>query len=332
MAQEYADNNITNAGEGGAFESAESSTLAGAEGSARATGGDGACVTFGVFDGVHAGHRHIIGRLRRIARESGLSSALLRFELSPKMLDDRPDKLLTVSKETDILISQENPDKIYAYPFTDAEARLTPELFVKQILIDKLNAKIIVAGRHCRFGRNRAGGARTLARLAKKYGYRPVIISPLTDRGEIVSAGMIRDALQARDIAKANRLLANPYTISGVVMPGKALGRRANMPTANLDVSPRKFIPAHGVYATLSTVYGKKYAGLTHIGTRPSVDDSGDVTIESFLFDYSGNLYSRTVKTEIHYYIRETRKFRNLDEVKSQVDEDIVIARKYFGI
>ena len=141
-------------------------------------------------------------------------------------------------------------------------------------------------------------------------------------------ADMIRAALLNKDVALANKLLAHPYTLCGIVTHGKALGRRSNMPTANLQLQPDKFIPAHGVYATVTKIDDISYLGVTHIGPRPTVDDSTEVTVETYMPDFSGDIYGRYIETELHFYLRETKKFNNLDEVKAQVDLDIKIARK----
>ena len=135
------------------------------------------------------------------------------------------------------------------------------------------------------------------------------------------------------DAATVSTLPAGPYSLRGAVVSGKGLGRRSGMPTANLQITPEMLIPKQGVYATITRIEndGKKYYGLTHIGVRPSVDESPEVTVETYLFDFTGDLYSKVIETEFHLYIRETRKFESLDEVKAQVDADAQTAKKYFN-
>ena len=144
------------------------------------------------------------------------------------------------------------------------------------------------------------------------------------------NAGQIRKALLDKDIALANRLLGHPYTLRGTVTRGKSLGRRVHMPTANLKAPDGVFIPAHGVYATVNRLNGVEYIGLTHIGRKPTVETSGKVTIETYLLDFDGDIYDRIIETELHLYIRETRKFNSLEALKKQVDKDIIAARKFF--
>ena len=149
--------------------------------------------------------------------------------------------------------------------------------------------------------------------------------------GENIDAALIRKALLNKDIARANELLGHPYTLRGTVMRGKSLGRSINMPTANLKVTGGVFIPAHGVYATVTRLRGAEYIGLTHIGKKPTVDTSGIVTIETYLLDFNDDIYDQIIETELHLYIRETRKFNSLDDLKKQVDIDIITTRKFFG-
>ncbi|MCL2058401.1 MAG: hypothetical protein FWH01_04990, partial [Oscillospiraceae bacterium] len=224
---------------------------------------------------------------------------------------------------------------------------------------DKLRANIVVACENCKFGKDGAGTIRILRELAGTYGYKLLtvneqkvaercayddgIVSALggkegTFRGEkgafrggIVSATAIKKALSDKNISRANAMLGRPYALSGTVTRGRALGRRSNMPTANLKTHPRKYIPAHGVYASVTWIgEDESYFGLTHIGTKPSVDASGEITIETHLLDFTGDLYGRQINTELHMYIRDTMKFDGVDAVKAQVDRDTIIARKYF--
>ena len=149
--------------------------------------------------------------------------------------------------------------------------------------------------------------------------------------GGNTDAAIIRKALLDKDIARANKLLGHPYTLRGTVTRGKSLGRSINMPTANLKIADGVFIPAHGVYATVTRLRGAEYIGLTHIGRNPTVDTSGIVTIETYLLDFDNDIYDQLIETELHLYIRETRKFSNLDELKKQVDIDIITTRKFFS-
>lgn len=148
--------------------------------------------------------------------------------------------------------------------------------------------------------------------------------------GGIIESDSIRRALSDKNIELANDMLGCRYSLRGEVVAGKALGRGSNMPTANILVPPDKFLPAHGVYVTVSRVNGAEYHSLTNIGTRPTVDDSDSVTIESHLLDFTGDLYSQTMEIELHRYIRGIRRFGSLDEVRAQVDSDIIQARSYF--
>jgi len=147
---------------------------------------------------------------------------------------------------------------------------------------------------------------------------------------EAINAGMIRNALAAADIARANWLLAGPYVIRGTVVPGNRLGRKSNMPTANIKTPPNKFLPAHGVYAVTVSSGGIERIGIMHIGRRPTVESTGNVTVEVHILEFTGDLYGHEIEASLHMFIRGTRKFNSLDEVKAQVDLDIVKTMDYF--
>ena len=168
-----------------------------------------------------------------------------------------------------------------------------------------------------------------LRECAKRYSYTLVECDTVFAEGKPVASESIAKELSDGDLQKANQLLGHPYLIMGQVMHGKALGRTVGMPTANLGFGQHKQLPAYGVYGTLSQIEGKSVKGLTNIGQRPSVDNYNDVTIETFLLDYSGDLYDKTIFLEILIYIRGVKKFKNLDEVKAQVNMDIESIRSY---
>ena len=311
----------------------------------------GSCVAFGMFDGVHAGHLAVLDALNSISMENALTPVLLRYAVTLNGVNERNHRL-TTEDETDKLVWQIAPKcHIIPLPLDEAES-LNAERYIKELLVDKFNAKIIVAGANCRYGKNGDGNAETLRACADKYGFRLVVVDTIyakeiingdikTDIAndinndpvfpeEAVSGNIIRNALLNKDIASANKLLTRPFFLRGVVASGKSLGRQVSMPTANLRTPPQKFIPAHGVYATVVKFHGEEHIAITNIGTRPSVDSSDEVSIETHILDFSGDLYGMTIEVELHKHIRDIRKFNDINEVKAQVDIDIAVVREYF--
>ncbi|MCL2059013.1 MAG: hypothetical protein FWH01_08135 [Oscillospiraceae bacterium] len=316
-----------------------------------ATGDAGVCLAFGMFDGVHIGHKRIIETLMDTARAYNMKATLLKIDFTSDTALGAQLRL-TAGDEAERLIQRIAPVTVVNYTFAGAEMKLAPEQFIKTCLIDKLRANIVVAGENCKFGKDGAGTIHILRELAGTYGYKLLtvneqkvaescayddgIVSALGGeegafRNGIVNAAAIKKALCDKNISRANAMLGQPYALSGTVTRGRALGRRSNMPTANLKTHPRKFIPAHGVYATVTRIgESDSYFGLTHIGKKPSVDTSGEITIETHLLDFTGDLYGQHINTELHMYIRDTMKFDGVDAVKAQVDRDTIVARKYF--
>ena len=291
------------------------------------------CIAFGMFDGVHMGHQAIIESLCAEARNNGLAPVIVKLMCTPE--SENCHKQLTTDDEAAPLLRRQGLEVI-PIPINGAVSQMSAEQFVKEVLVDRYNAKMIVAGSNIRFGKGKLGGVGSLRTLAYKYDYRTVIVDALTEGDDpfsetVISSPLIRDVLTEKDVQRANRLLTRPYALSGLVVGGRGLGRLANMPTANLLTLPNKFIPAYGVYATTTNVHGVDYPGLTHVGFKPTVDMPGNMTIEIHLLDFAGDLYNQQLKTELHMYIRETRKFKNLDEVRAQIDRDEVVAREFFA-
>lgn len=277
------------------------------------------CVAFGNFDGVHMGHRAVINKLLDTSKQ-GLTSVILSFHYDEALLNEK--RILSTEEEKQYIFSKNGAEVMISYKIKEETKDVTIEHFIKEILVGKLGAKAIVVGEDNH-------NINILRECAKKYDYTLVECDTVLNDGEAVTSRRIAKALEDGNLKKANELLGAPYLLMGKVMHGKALGRTVGMPTANLGFSEVKQLPTFGVYGTLSEIDGKNVKGLTNIGRRPSVDSYNYVTIETFLLDYSGNLYDKTISLETHAYIRGVKKFNNLDEVKAQVNLDIESIRAY---
>lgn len=278
------------------------------------------CVTFGSFDGVHRGHQRVINKLLEVARQ-GLTSVVLSFEYDQALLGEQ--KILSTELEKRYLLQQYNPDVLISYIIDETNKDMPAEDFIREILVNKLGAKVIISGKD-------SSNITVLRQCAEKFGYELLECDTVYDDGEPVTSKRIVKELANGNLQKANELLGHPYLFVGTVMHGKALGRTVGMPTANISFHESKQLPVHGVYGTLSEIDGRKVKGLTNIGQRPSVDNFNYVTIEAFLLDFSGDLYDKTITLEIHAYIRGVMKFNNLAEVKAQVNRDQESIRAYF--
>lgn len=278
------------------------------------------CILFGRFDGVHKGHRSAIDLL--INEElKGLNSVM--FYLGAENLIDNDAKRLYTEEEKRMILDKNGP-MYYVDGSKEMDLKnMGAEQFIEEILVNRLDVKTVIIGEGYRFGKSGEGSIDTLKRLSHRLGFEIVEVKIKTYENKPITSNRIIDEIMEGNIICANEMLGEPYFIVGEVIHGRALGRTVGMPTANLSVPEEKINPKHGVYATLSKIDNEIYKGLTNIGRRPSVDDYNYTTIETFLMDFSQDIYGKRIKVEIHNYIRGVVKFNNLKEVKEQVEKDI---------
>lgn len=277
------------------------------------------CVAFGSFDGVHCGHRAVVDKLLEVSKQ-GLTSVIVSYEYDESLLEGK--KILSTPIEKEYLLRDNGPEVLMPYKIDKDREDIDITSFIKEVLVDKLGAKVIVVG-------SSDSNIEVLRECAKTYGYILEECDTVCLDGEPVTSERIIKELSEDTLQKANELLGHPYLVMGEVMYGKQIGRTVGMPTANIGFKPYKQLPACGVYGTVSEIEGKKVKGLTNIGKRPSVDDFDYITIEAFLLDFSGDLYGKTITLEVHVHIRGVIKFNNVEEVKQQVNKDIESIRAY---
>lgn len=277
------------------------------------------CVAFGDFDGIHLGHRVVIDKMLELSKHD-MTSVMVSFEYDEELLKDK--YILTTQVEKQNLLGENGPEVLISYRINEQNKDVPVKDFIKEVLVDKLGAIVIVAG--C--GDKNIDELRT---CSKEYGYELVECEIVCLDDKPVTSERILHELADDSLKKANELLGHHYLIMGEVMHGKEIGRTVGMPTANIGYKPYKQLPAQGVYGTISDIDGKDVKGLTNIGKRPSVDNYDYVTIEAFLLDFSGDLYGKIITLEVHAFIRGVVKFNNIEEVKAQVNKDIESIRSY---
>ena len=291
------------------------------------------CVaTIGFFDGVHAGHRYLIQQVKEIAAAKGLRSALVTFPVHPRKVmnvEYRPE-LLTTPEEKISLLADIGVDYCLMLDFTPEISRLTAREFMTQLLKERYQVKYLVIGYDHRFGHNRAEGFEEYVKYGKDLGIE-IIHAPefVTDLGP-VSSSIIRKYLLQGDVCTANRLLSYPYTLHGNVVKGFQVGRKIGFPTANLNIDyPDKLIPANGVYAVrIGIPDGKHYGGMLNIGHRPTLNRPNDYSIEVNIFDFSEDLYGKTLSVELIEYVRTEKTFADIKALQSQLVKDKETIRK----
>lgn len=289
-------------------------------------------VTIGTFDGVHRGHQKILDRVASIAVNHDLESALLTFFPHPRMVlqQDLNIKLINTIDEREQLVASRGIQHIVTHPFSKEFSRTTAEEFVKEFLVDGLNAHTVVIGYDHRFGRNRSADISDLREMGSQYGFEVVEISKKEVDEVAVSSTKIRNALQEGKLEIANTYLNYDFFVSGKVTSGRQLGRKLGYPTANLDVNETyKLLPSHGVYITSTLLDGKKQYGITNIGTNPTVTDDGQVTIETFFLDLDRDLYQQQFQLSFHQKIRDEERFDTFGELTAAMKKDEQQAREY---
>lgn len=286
-------------------------------------------VAVGKFDGEHRGHQKIIATMLTVAREQELKTAIFTFGTPPAAVvsGQRRPQILT-NEERRERLHQAGIDYIVEYPFDAEIAAMDGEDFVREILLDAMRMRAIVGGEDLRFGKAGAVNAAKLKSLGERLHFSVYIIQKETEAGEEISSSLIREALAAGDMAKANTLLGMPYTAEGVVQHGNGIGNRIlGFPTINLLLPAGKLLPRRGVYQTETVLPdGRTFRSITNVGTNPSVEQdhlSHRLRLESFLLDFSGNLYDTRVRLRFLRFIRPEKKFASLTALKQQIMADL---------
>lgn len=283
-------------------------------------------LTVGTFDGVHVGHQKIVAKINEIAKEIGGESVLLTFHPHPRQVlfsDDDSLKLINTIEEKTNLLDSFGLDHVIYMAFEKSLSRMSPVEYVRDILVNKIGIHTIVIGYDHHFGRNREGDIDLLRELGPVYDFNVIEISAQEVDEITVSSTKVRKAIEQGDIASATEFLGHSFTLSGIVVRGRQIGREMGYPTANLKVEDKnKIIPGNGVYAVKGIIEGLIYDGMLNIGHNPTIAEGLQQTIEVHFFDLSEDLYDREITLEFISRIRDEQKFEDLVALKGQLDMD----------
>lgn len=284
--------------------------------------------TIGTFDGVHHGHRKILGRLQDAAAAIDGESVVISFHPHPRLVlypDDNPLRLLHTLDERIAAMEAFGIDKLLIVEFTREFSRTTSHQFIESILSNTVQIKRIVIGYDHHFGKNRTGGLKELEDGAAQFGFEVEEIPAEQIDNAAVSSTKIRTALLAGDVESANSFLGYTYEISGKVITGERLGRTLGYPTANIEPNdPYKLIPREGVYLASLEFEGGLYYGMLNVGHKPTVGNNFPLGLEINLFDFDQDIYGKDVKLRFLNWIREDRKFDGLEPLKAAIAQDKV--------
>ena len=280
----------------------------------------------GFFDGVHLGHQALLRICCRLAKEQTAIPSAITFPLPPSaVLRHIEPNMITSITERTALLRQYGMEEVRLFPADEATFSMEWWDFL-ELLIEE-GAAGFVCGEDFRFGNYGTGTAACLANFAAERNLPCVIVAEQSMDGEKISSSRIRALLEQGDVESANRLLGHPHILTGVVQHGQHLGRTIGIPTANIPLPTGVLTPALGVYACTVEVDGHTHVAVTNIGTRPTVNGRG-VTVEPWILDYEGDLYSKELTLLFHKFLRPEQKFDSLEHLKLQIQSDAAEAYK----
>ncbi|MBE6564345.1 MAG: bifunctional riboflavin kinase/FAD synthetase [Ruminococcaceae bacterium] len=295
--------------------------------------GQSLAIALGNFDGVHLGHLSLIeAAIAETKKENGVFSAVWSFaEHTSLSLDTRPSvDLITLPEEKCRLFGAAGVDFVLTDRF-DALRDLSPEEFVRDILIQKYRCSVAVCGFNFRFGRFGAGTPETLDRLMRRYGGRALIMPPFEKNGGIVSSSRIRSLIENGQTEEAAELLGRPFSIRFPVLHGQKLGRTIGIPTINQLFPAGMVRPQNGIYACTVSIGGEELMAVSNVGSRPTVNaDESAVNCETHILHYNGWLYGQSIRVSFYKKLREETKFASVEELKQAVERDIGHTELYF--
>ena len=284
-----------------------------------------AVVTSGFFDGVHKGHQKVLSRVAQSAKDAGGESVVLTFWPHPRTIlnpQGEEIKVITTLKEKINLIATCGIDHLIIIPFTREFSILSSDEFVRKILLDKIGTKKLIIGYDHRFGKNREGSFEYLRENCSEIGFDVEEIPREDVKSMGVSSTLIRNAILEGDVTTATTFLGRNYSLEGLVVEGKKLGRTIGFPTANIHpLDATKIIPKDGIYAVRAEVKGIIYNGMLSIGYNPTVDGTTK-TIEVHIFNFNEVIYGKTIRIFFIKYLREEEKFDSLELMIDQLKKD----------
>jgi riboflavin kinase/FMN adenylyltransferase len=296
-------------------------------------GGQPRAIAIGTFDGFHRGHQEIVKKAVQAAEGMGGSGAVLTFDPHPSAVlsSGRDPSLLTRFDSKVDLLEEAGVDEVIALPFDGTLAALTPQEFCESILSGRLNARQVMVGENFRFGRGGSGTVEDLIAQGQRRGFSVTAMAMVIARGKPISSTRIRRLLAEGRVEEAAELLGRPHTLEGRVESGAGRGRYLGSPTANLDVAQGLAIPAPGVYTTWTWVaVGDRRPSVTSIGTNPTFESDDVTRVETFVLDFTGDLYGREIKVEFLEWVRGQQVFADAESLQARIAEDVAAARSYF--
>ena len=289
-------------------------------------------LTLGVFDGLHLGHQAIMKKVVERANAINAVATAITFDPHPRAVlhpESAPPLLQTLDQRLanfEVL----GIEQAIVVPFSQEFSAQPATDFLTDIIRDRLHAKEVYLGKGFAFGKDRGGNIELLREMSAKLGFVADEVDEVRLRGQRVSSSKIRELLAAGQVNIARRMLDRPYGVEGVIIRGLRRGHTIGFPTANLKPHNR-VIPRYGVYATATLIDGTWRKSITNIGVRPTFESDSDPSIETYIFDFDGDLYGDVLRVRFLHRIRDERKFNGINELQAQIERDTLRARNYFS-
>lgn len=289
-------------------------------------------VAIGKFDGFHCGHQKLLREVQE-QKEKGLATVVFTFVPSPAAFFSKEQlRDLTTIEEKRSIFEKAGIDYLIEYPFYQEIADMEPETYIKEVLVERIHAKCIVAGEDVSFGKRGAGDYRLLEEKSKVYGYDVILIEKVQYEGREVSSTFVREEVAKGNMELVHRLLGIPYHVGGEIVHGRKLGRTLGMPTINQIPREAKLLPPRGVYYSYVMYGDRKLPSITNIGVKPTVTDTVLMGVETYIYDFDEDVYGEDLEVYLLSFKRPEMRFGSVDELMEQMSKDIEEGRKYHFI
>ena len=285
-------------------------------------------LTIGNFDGMHLGHLAIVNQIKKVAKQKGLSSAIITFEPHPISFfreDKKTDFRITTLAQKLKLFQENGIDYAIILPFNQKTSEITAEDFIHNILVQKLNTKELIIGYDFIFGKNRQGNFNLLKKESANYGFNLTEIAAIKIEDQTSSSSMVRQLIKDGKIIEANNLLYRKFSISGLVNEGRKLASQLGFPTANLKPKPHLIMPKFGVYksATFIPHLNATFPSITNFGIKPTINNNNAPLYETHIPGFNIMIYNKKITVTLLDFIREEKKFSSIEELKQQIINDV---------
>lgn len=288
-------------------------------------------VALGNFDGIHLGHQNLIKLCVKRGRKKSYEPTVFTFSNHPKDLiwGAEPVKNILHRREKEGIIASLGVDNMVNIPFTEEIMTMSPQDFVKNILVDNLKAKSVFCGFNYNFGYKGTGNTELLSQLGEKYGFEVNVMKPFIIEDNLVSSTFIRTLISSGQVNRCKTYLGRNYYVSGKVIVGNRLGRTIGFPTSNINMDDSMVSPPNGVYITFCNYNGIRYPSITNVGVKPTVGVNKK-NVETHIFNFNKEIYGKNIIVEFLLKVRDEVKFDCVEHMAEQIKRDCLEARNFF--